>query len=572
MSTILKQYQIPWNFQRAPNFGLPWPQGVSWLRRVFAVCAGLVVCASFFHDFAHAVDEPLLTVVEPSASTERAVLLRSGAVIVGRVQDDGEKVRVTVSHGEILIPKREVKEIGGNILELYARQRDRLPPGEADAHLELAVWCIEHGLPQEARREVQLARSLRPDHPMLGLAERRIELSNSARSTSSHKQQEPSPRNAGGLDHAASAADPLPLPSWLSGTVQPAANPQPTAAGQDWNRETAPLSIRITEVPSRPAAPVRRSDPSVLLRGLPAKTGPDFVRVIQPILSNQCATAGCHGANSPDERRLLRIPYGRPATRSETAHNLEVVLGWIDFDNPGASPLLAVPTRAHGGGAAPIFSGTSARQYRELVDWVFAVTRKDGGENSQHSPDDMGMGMPGGIPPELQQATSPVFGTETPGPVVPASALEGPSAVLPAVAWEAEEGSPLLPSAEGKQRFFPEWYTEHGEHRPSLTLESGRILPGFPENDTHAIDEGKASAILPIPLRRLPEEESPLTHAPIAPVARTIRPMDDPFTGDRIRPRVVTEESGARAAGDRHPPQVLPFGDTLPPQNELFYR
>lgn len=573
MSTILKQYQIPWNFRRDPNFGLPRPQCVSRVPRVFGLCAALVVCASFFHDSAHAVGEPFLTIVEPPASTERAVLLRSGAVIEGRIQDDGEKVRVTVNHGEILIPKREVKEIAGSILELYARQRDRLPPGEADAHLELAVWCIDHGLQQEARRELQLARSLRPDHPTLSLAERRIELSDSARSAFSHKQREPSAPNAGGLDHAASsAADPLPLPSWLSGTVQAGAGPQPMQSGQDQNRETAPLSIRIIEVPSRPVAPARRSDPTVLLRGLPANTGPDFVRVIQPILSNQCATAGCHGANSPEERRLLRIPYGRPATRSETAHNLEVVLGWIDFDNPGASPLLAVPSRAHGGGAAPIFSGTSARQYRELVDWVFAVTRKDGGENSQPSPNEMGMDMPGGIPPELQQATSPVFGSETPGPVVPASALEAPSAVLPAVACEAEVGSALLPSADENQRFFPAWYTEHGEHGPSITLESGRILPGFPESDTRAGYDGKASSSIPLPLRRLPVEAEPLTGFQETPMAGTIKPMEDTIAGDRSTSRVVTEELGTEAAADRQSPKVLPFGDTLPPQNEFFYR
>jgi len=575
MSTILGQRQIPWNVRRDPAFGLRPPAIVFGVGRFLAVSVGFVVCVTFLLGSAHALGEPFQPVVAPSASTDRAVLLRSGAVIQGRIQDVGEKVRITVNHGEILIPKREIKEIAGSTLELYARQRDRLPPGEAEAHLELATWCIEHGLKQEARQELQLVRSLRPDHPMISLAERRIELSDSAiPAFFPREQQKAPPPNAGGFDQtAASAANPLPLPSWLSDAAQAGSTGlQATPSSQDLNRETTPLSIRINDVPNRTVAPLRRSDPSVLLRGLPANTGPDFVRVIQPILSNQCATAGCHGANAPDDRRLLRIPFGRPATRSETAHNLEVVLGWIDFENPGASPLLAVPTRPHGGAAAPIFSGTSARQYRELVDWVFAVTRKDGGENPQPSPDETGMDMPGGIPPELQQATSPAFLPETSSPVVSASAMEGPSAVLPAVAWEAKERSVPRSSADENPKFFPEWFTEHGEHEQSITLESGRILSGSPEDDARITGEGKTSSSTRLPMHRLPGEAAPSTSYQEAPVAEPTGLSTNAISGDRSRSRVVTDESGVQATGDQQPPQVLPFGDQLPPQNNYFYR
>ncbi|WP_460183648.1 hypothetical protein [Thermopirellula anaerolimosa] len=578
MSTILDPYQML-RALRKVQASLSPPASTSLRVPRGAVCATLVVLASLcaYRDDGRA--EQRVSLTESPSTAEQAVLLRNGAVIVGSLLDDGDNVRIAVRYGEILVPRREILEVAGTTLELYLRQRDRLPPGEADAHLELAVWCMEHGLTEQARQELQIVRSLRPDHPMIGLAERRIELSRATVADLPRQSQRPESSPPQGIDpFSASVNNSLPLPSWLaqaSGVDSPKM-PSPTPSRGEIGDDRPSLSIRITDAPSATAPPVRRSDPSVLLRGLPANAGPDFVRVIQPILSNQCATAGCHGVNSPEDRRLIRIPFGRPATRSETAHNLEVVFRWINFEDPGASPLLAVPTRPHGGTSAPIFSGTSARQYRELVDWVFAVTRKDGDEKQPTGPSDAQADMPGGIPPELLQAVSPAVAMEssagTSDGVVTASAISEPGLVQSAIAWEAQGRAVQLPLADENGRFFPESFSKSAESEHSITLESGKLIPVPSSNqDSFAPNNGGMPARLQ-PGHAIEQAGLASPNSPKPARIEAFPPSAANPSEYRPTSRSAPTESATPAATEQAKPQVLPFGDHLPAQSNVIYR
>lgn len=575
MSKIFGQYQMPRIHPR--NRCCPPPTLAIRLRggRFWAVIICFALSVPFAQNATVSCTERFEPGGLPIATAEQAILLNSGAVILGRAADEGEMFRIAVDYGNILVPKREIREVAGSLLELYHRQRDRLPPGEPEAHLELAIWCLEHGLEQQARQELQLAKSLRPNHPMIGFAERRLELSNAGgKDFQREPQEEKTPRMEGPAPNSAPAGNPLPLPSWLS-SAAPSGSSAPAGKllDNDAGSKPSPPSMRIRDVPEQTVTAIRRSDPSVLLRGLPPNTGPDFVRVIQPILSNQCATAGCHGMNAAEERRLLRIPPGRTATRSETAHNLETVLGWIDFENPGASPLLAVPTRPHGGSNVPIFSGDSARQYRELVDWVYSVTRKDGGDKTQVILGEANADMPGGIPPELQQQVFPAFAERTSNGVVTASAISGPAAVQPAVAWEAD----ALPesrgkSAEGQQNYFPEWFSERSGGEHSIALESERILSTFPENRTHFAPVGGDASKLKRPMPPIAGIARPIADGAAASGMETVETGTASASEDRARYQLSEEGSARGEAADPPPLKVLPFGDRLPQQNNLFYR
>ena len=574
MSTIFGDYQVLRNCRR--DRCCP-PPALAIRRRAERFRAVVVWFAIYilFSEYATLCGAERFEPTVSIASAEQAILLSNGAVILGRVADEGEMVRIAVDHGNMLVSKREIREVGGSLLELYLRQRDRLPPGEPEAHLELAIWCLEHGLEQQARQELQIAKSLCPSHPMIGFAERRLELSRAAGTDFRREpQKEKTPSVRDSAWNSARAANSLPLPSWMSDTTPSGSSaahgkPNDSDAGQGSSR----LSIRISDVPEGTAATIRRSDPSVLLRGLPPNAGPDFVRVIQPVLSNQCATAGCHGGNAPEERRLLRIPTGRTATRSETARNLQVVLGWIDFENPGASPLLAVPIRPHGGSSVPVISGVSARQYRELVDWVYSVTRKDGGEKAQVAPAEVNADMPGGIPPELQQPISPAFGGGAADGVVTASAISGPAAVQPAVAWEVEN----LPESHGKsaeshQNYFPEWFTENSGGEHSITLESEGILSTFPDNHGRLAPDGETASRIRRPLPPIAGIATPLADKFEASGIEAINAGTANVSADRARHQVPREGSARSETADPPRPKVLPFGDRLPQQNNLFYR
>lgn len=574
MSTIFGDYQMPRNCRRNRSYPPP-AVAIRLPKHCFRAAVVCFALYASFWGYATVCGEERFEPAAPIAATEQAILLNNGAVILGRVADEGEMVRIAVVYGNILVPKREIREVAGSLFELYLRQRDRLPPGEPEAHLELAIWCLEHGLEQQARHELQIAKSLRPNHPMIHFAERRLELSRAGGTDLRREPQEgKTPHVEGPAPNSDPTGNPLPLPSWLSGAAPSGSSAQGgNPFHNDTGREPSRPSVRIRDVPEQSVTAIRRSDPSVLLRGLPANTGPDFVRVIQPVLSNQCATAGCHGVNAPEERRLLRISPGRPATRSETAHNLERVLGWIDFENPGASPLLAVPTRPHGGGNVPIFSGVSARQYRELVDWVYSVTRKDVGENAQVAPGEVSADMPGGIPPELQQQAFPAFAERTSDGVVTASAISGPAAVQPAVAWEAE----ALPqsqgkSAEGRQNYFPEWFSERSGGEHSIALESERILSTFPENRTHFAPFGSDASKIKRPMPPILGSARPIRDGAEATGMEAAKTGAANASPDRAGSYAAQEESAQSEAADPPRPKVLPFGDRLPQQNNLFYR
>ena len=269
------------------------------------------------------------------------VLLRNRNVIEGELVAEGDIYRIRVSQGEIFVPHREVLAVADSIKALYEHERSRLFGREAEPHLEMAIWCAEHGLEEEAWFELSQARLIDPRHPGLPLATRRVEMALLRKS-----QLSPSGKTRDESTRAQAS--------------RAAQNAEAGARGEN-------DKLGLPQVP----------DPNALFRGLPPGTGEQFVRVILPIVNHSCASAGCH--SKPDmnpQIRLLRVPTSRPPLRGEIAQNLQTVLGWVNFEHPGASPLLQVPLEPHGGSPVPLFSGTAMKQYRELVDWVYAVTRR----------------------------------------------------------------------------------------------------------------------------------------------------------------------------------------------------
>jgi hypothetical protein len=252
-----------------------------------------------------------LRAAEPTASPAAGpaiLVLRNGQTLEGRIiQKDGLYI-VDLSDGQIRIKAADVDLVCNNLEEGYQRKRAAIQVGNVYQHLELAQWCLRYNLLGQAAVELSDAKVADPSHPMIAVLDHRLKM----------------------------AAEP---PSRTE-TVH-ASTPGPS--NEELDR---------------------------MVRGLPHGTVEAFTQFVQPVLMNNCAAGGCHGAQAENGLRLFRVPTGKQASRRITQRNLYSVLSFIDRDNPTTSRLLTAPNGPHGTAKYAIFDQRQAAQYRRLADWV----------------------------------------------------------------------------------------------------------------------------------------------------------------------------------------------------------
>ncbi|HIQ20921.1 MAG TPA: hypothetical protein EYH34_06770 [Planctomycetes bacterium] len=251
-----------------------------------------------------------------SPGNPQVVLLRNGEVLRGQIDRRGDHYSVIVDGGVITLRARDVEMVCRDLGEACQRKAARIPPHDARQHIELARWCLRHGLVDHARLQLARARALDPDDPAVALVERQLQ-----------------------------APRPAPLPA--------------QGAGQSKRRSDP-------------------DDLERFVRQLPPGAVETFTQTIQPILNHHCAAADCHGPQGRGRFRLWRLPVGRPPTRRLTQRNLQATLAWVDQQLPEASPLLSVPIRPHGGAQTPVFPTSQIETYRRLAAWVRQVAQAPG--------------------------------------------------------------------------------------------------------------------------------------------------------------------------------------------------
>ncbi len=256
------------------------------------------------------VSVPAVAAGPPSvAPREGVVLLSNGEILRGTIIPAGDRYDVHLESGEISLRKVEIAIVCQSVEECYSHKRAGIDPGRVQDHLELAEWCVRNRLFAEAQRELADARKADAMHPKIRLIASRLEL----------------------------ASNPAPAEG-ASGAVRPVSN--------------APLDVAT--------------------RNLPPGTMETFTNTIQPLLLNNCSKSGCHAGRSEGGFKLERM-HPRFASRTTTQRNLEQVLMLVQQDDPSMSPLLQTPIRPHGSVKMPIFTDRHQGQYRQLVQWVYAV-------------------------------------------------------------------------------------------------------------------------------------------------------------------------------------------------------
>jgi hypothetical protein len=253
---------------------------------------------------------------EGTGDGERGVLLlRNGEAIEGRIVRSGDRYEITMPGAEMHFRAQDVQSVCRDFMEAYQQRRLVIRLDSAQAHLDLAQWCLRNNLLQLAANEVREATAIDASHPLIPLVERRLQM---------------------------------------------ASNPPET-------------KVASQARPQRPGPTVQELDRMV--RGMPPKTVENFAKIIQPVLMNQCASGGCHGQGTECGFRLLRSPIGSAPTARLTQRNLFATLQWIDFQDPGQSPLLKQPIRPHGTAGTPVFTDRRFHQYRDLQAWCYSVAQ-----------------------------------------------------------------------------------------------------------------------------------------------------------------------------------------------------
>lgn len=322
------------------------------------------------------------------APRDGVLLLKNGEALNGRITHAGDQYYVSLKFGVIQVKATEVEMSAESLAEIYERKRAKLKPG-IEGHLELADWCMREHLLDSAAKEVDEAKAIDARHPRLVYLQRRLVVAR-----------------------------------------QPAAaQPAHVAA------VTGPTNDELDR----------------FIRGMPEHTVETFTSTIQPLLMNNCATAGCHGPRSSGKLRLTRLPLNGPVGRRLTQRNLHSVWQTINHADFAASPLLTQPVERHGTAKAAIFTSREGAQYRQLLGWVREATRR----KKPGQPATVGTPvrhLAQAKPTEAPSASASAPADPSAEPPIEAEA-DGPEAKIAAL--DATDGDPTVAEPEGPAEKAP---------------------------------------------------------------------------------------------------------------------
>jgi hypothetical protein len=254
--------------------------------------------------------------------TDGVLVLRNGSVLSGSVLRIGDDYRIETRGGVLQIPSGQVERFALSLTAAYEARRRDSAGDSADAHVDLARWCLQVDLLEQAARELLDARTLEPGHRGAGLVE--LQLRQMIDASARREMAE------------------------VSATVA----------------ARLPASIGAADVDGSATA---NSEPSIELS---AEVRVQFVRCIQPMLVQSCATGGCHQPGSQQALQLDRWALVGKGNAEIVRRNLAAVLRELDVDDPLASPLLHMARAPHGYGASGRSRPITARQGALLVDWL----------------------------------------------------------------------------------------------------------------------------------------------------------------------------------------------------------
>lgn len=232
------------------------------------------------------------TEASESAPQAGLLVLTNGSVLEGVVCLEGEHYRVMLPKGELQVRVTQVDFFCKNLNEAYARRQERSRGNSVDSHVELAQWCVQQGMLEQAMEEIALARSLDSQHRMLEVLTRQVDQLRASTTINVDTELEPSTKS------------------------------EESESKQDTTVSTA--------------------------HEIPQWARVEFVRRIQPMLIHTCATGGCHYPGSSSKMQLDREALAGIGNPDLIQQNLDSVVQQLSFDDSESSTLLARGITVHG--------------------------------------------------------------------------------------------------------------------------------------------------------------------------------------------------------------------------------
>jgi|GEM_PF-1026700 len=265
------------------------------------------------------------------ALSNTVLLLTNGRVLEGTVTEQGTKYLVQTRNGRLPVDQHAVVKLGRSVKELYQHLAERVPDRDPDEHLKLAQWCLNQGLRDEAKDQLQKVVDLSAGHPQALAMLHQIR----------------------GAEERESRRD----PEVTQANVEVAERP---ASYSPVNLGRAQRALGISDFAQIPG----------LSRAQAVKRADHFVKFVDPILQFRCAK--CHDERYEGSFQLIHYRQRSDRTTDANRANLDSVLSLIDLENPARSELLSSSLRPHGKGSKPrpIFRGSNDREYQVLAAWV----------------------------------------------------------------------------------------------------------------------------------------------------------------------------------------------------------
>src|SRR6185295_5236605 len=110
------------------------------------------------------------------SSSQGVLLLTNGELIAGEITSAGDRFEVVRAGSEVRVKAGDVQVVAQDALECYQFLKTKLRSDRADAHLELAEWCLRQDLLEPAKEQVEEARAGHANAQRIAALELRLDL------------------------------------------------------------------------------------------------------------------------------------------------------------------------------------------------------------------------------------------------------------------------------------------------------------------------------------------------------------------------------------------------------------